>query len=156
MVRDSTSSKRRTWSIDRITQSWSSSFLMTSLAIWSDGTCVTGFVFNFCADFGNCETRSVGIYSGVQTKLLNINSGGTLRTIITSIKSYVDDAVYALEICVHKNDCVMAGSAINEMNTNLYESSMDLIAAFWGSFSQNSGGQRNCLKDFGIDYLFHH
>ena len=133
---------------------------MTSLAIWSDEACVTGFVFNFCANLETCETRSVGIKNGLQTKFLNIRTYDFdvredyfYATNITSVKSYVDEVVYALEICVDEIDCVMAGSANDEMNTNLYNASMNLITAFWGSFKENKSGRRKCLKDFGIDFL---
>jgi hypothetical protein len=133
---------------------------MTSLALWSDGTCVTGFVFNFCANLEKCENRSVGIYNGIQTKFLNIRTYNfdvkedySYLTNVTSVKSYVDEVVYSLEICVDDIECIIAGSANNELNKNIYNSSMNLITAFWGSFSENKKGRRKCLKDFGIDFL---
>ncbi len=153
LVRYRTSSQQRTWSIGRLPQSGEANFEMTSLAIWSDGTCVTGFVFNFCANVDNCETRSVGTYNGLQTEYLHISSDDFYLTKITSVKSLVDDVVYALEICVDEIECIMAGSTNIEMNTNIYNSSMHFTTAFWGSFSENESGQRKCLKDFGVDFL---
>jgi hypothetical protein len=152
LVKNAISSQQRTWSLDRTTQSWSSYFQMISLAIWSDGTCVTGFVFNFCAYLENCEIRSVGTYNGLESKFLYISADDFYLTKIKSVKGYVDDVVYALEICVDDNDCTMAGNTNNEMNVNIYDSSMNFITSFWGSFSENQSGQRKCLKDFGIDF----
>jgi hypothetical protein len=46
-----------------------------------------------------------------------------------SISAFIENSkhlVYALEICVEM-ECVNAGSANNELNTNIYDSSMNFI-----------------------------
>ena len=155
LVRPESDRQPRTWSIDAMPQSIESNTTMTSLAIWGDSTCVSGFTFKF----SDGTSRTVGTNFGVQSPFLTIfnftNSSNYLAfyILLTSVTSYVDDVVYALKLCNSNNECVIGGNKFITTNFNATVRADTIITAFWGAYGPNSVGQRRCLKDFGMDLL---